>query len=102
MDEIFGKENFRNDIVVKRTRTLKGEHKQFATSQDSIFFYAKNKELMDFFGYRKLKPESEWDWVEMHLPGSRKDKDLLYKVFFGKKIKNLLQNNWPRSKLKKR
>lgn len=34
MDEIFGKENFRNDIVVKRTRTLKGEHKQFATSQE--------------------------------------------------------------------
>lgn len=49
---------------------------------------------MDFFGYRKLKPESEWDWVEMHLPGSRKDKDLLYKVFFGKKIKAPEGRRW--------
>ena len=37
MDEIFGKNNFQNEIVVKRTRTLKGESGRFHTSTDSVF-----------------------------------------------------------------
>jgi site-specific DNA-methyltransferase (adenine-specific)/adenine-specific DNA-methyltransferase len=94
MDEVFGRENFRNEIIVARTITLKGEHKQFATSQDQIFFYAKDKELMKFNGYRKLKPEKKWRWVEMHLPGSRKDENLLWRNFFGKKIKAPKGRRW--------
>jgi len=94
LDEIFGKMDFRNEIIVERTRTLKGEHKQFATSQDSLFFYAKNKNIMKFYGYRKLKPESKWQWVDMHLPGSRKDEDLLWRVYFEEKIKAPEGRRW--------
>ena len=94
MDEIFGKENFRNEIVVKRTRTLKGEHKQFATATDSIFLYARNKEFMKFNGYRKLKPENEWKWVDMHLPGTRKNKELLWRNIFGKRVKAPEGRRW--------
>ena len=94
MDEIFGKNHFRNDIIVKRTRTLKGEHKQFATATDSVFLYAKNKDLMNFNGFRKLKLESEWKWVEMHLPGLRKDESLLYRNIFNKKIKAPKGRRW--------
>ena len=82
MDEIFGKENFRNEIVVKRTRTLKGELKKFHTSTDAIFFYAKNTEYLLFNGFKKEKENPEW--VRMHLPGTvKKDPE---RVFFGKKL----------------
>ena len=94
LDEVFGKGNFRNEMIVNRTRTLKGEYKQFATATDSLFLYTKDKEMMTFNGFRKLKPESEWKWVEMHLPGSRKDESLLYRKIFGKKIKAPVGRRW--------
>lgn len=94
MDEIFGEENFRNEIIVKRTRTLKGENKRFATSQDTLFFYANNLGKFDFFGFRTLKQEKEWQWVDMHLPGTRKDEDLLWRNFFGKDIRAPEGRRW--------
>ena len=94
MDCIFGADNMRNEIIVKRTRTLKGESKRFATSQDSLFLYSKNLPEFKFFGYRILKPENEWRWVDMHLPGSRKDEELLYRNFFGKRIKAPNGRRW--------
>ncbi|MDR3187981.1 MAG: site-specific DNA-methyltransferase, partial [Prevotellaceae bacterium] len=44
LDKIFGKNNFRNHIIWKRTNTPKGsqfESKQFGVATDSIFFYSK-------------------------------------------------------------
>jgi len=93
MDEIFGKENFRNEIAVKRTRTLKGESGRFHTAWESLYFYGKSDNTL-FNGFRKLKPENEWEWVEMHLPGTRKDEDLLYRNFFGKRIKAPEGRRW--------
>jgi hypothetical protein len=49
---------------------------------------------MLFHGFRKLKPKSEWKWVEMHLPGTRKDESLLYRTFFGKRIKAPEGRRW--------
>lgn len=82
LDEIFRKENFRNEIDVKRTRTLKGEQKKFHTSNDTIYLYAKNVDLMNFNGYRKLKEKPKW--VRMHLPGTVKGDGS--RIVFGKKI----------------
>jgi adenine specific DNA methylase Mod len=79
-------EVFRNEITVKRTRTLKGEPGRFHTATDTVYFCAKHPGSI-FRGFRTLKPESQWKWVEMHLPGSRKDKELLYRNFFGKRLK---------------
>ena len=94
LDSIFGEKNHRNEIVVKRTRTLKGESKRFSTSQDNLYLYSKNLTNFMFYGYRTLKPKSEWKWVDMHLPGSRKDEDLLYRMFFGKKLKAPNGRRW--------
>ena len=41
MDEIFGKENFRNEIIINRTRRLKSEGNKFYTSTDSVFLYTR-------------------------------------------------------------
>jgi len=85
--------HLRNEIAVKRTRTLKGESGRFHTAWESLYFYGKSEDAL-FNGFRKLKPESEWKWVDMHLPGIRKDEDLLYRVFFGKRMKAPEGRRW--------
>lgn len=80
MDEIFDKNNFKNEIVVKRTRTLKGESNRFHTSTDSVFFYSRPGHT--FNGFRKEKKNPKW--VRMHLPGTVKSNP--QRIFFGKKL----------------
>ena len=91
MDGIFP--NLKNEIAVKRTSTLKGESGRFHTAWEIVYFYGKS-EFATFNGYRNLKDEKEWKWVDMHLPGSRKDESLLYRDFFGKRIKAPEGRRW--------
>ncbi len=91
MNEVF--DVFKNEIAVKRTRTLKGEPGRFHTATDTVYLYSKCSSSV-FHGFRTLKPESEWKWVDMHLPGTRKDEELLYRVFFGKRIKAPEGRRW--------
>lgn len=44
LDEIFGEDNFRNEIVWKRKQGNLGQSKQFGIVTDSIFFYTKSSE----------------------------------------------------------
>lgn len=91
MDEVFGRQNLRNEIAVKRTRTLKGEERRFHTSTDTIYFYSRGEDnLFNGFRLEKEKPK----WVEMHLPGERKDESLLYRTFFGKTYKAPPGRRW--------
>ena len=82
LDVIFGKQNFRNEIVVKRTKTLKGEAKRFHVATDTVFLYALDEAYFDFKGFKKPKEKPEW--VRMHLPGTVKKNP--ERVFFGKKL----------------
>ncbi len=46
MDSLFGRENFRNDIIWQRTNNPKGsqfKEKKFGTATDNILFYTKSK-----------------------------------------------------------
>lgn len=66
MDEIFGKNNFRSEIVVKRTNIQGDMTKRFNASTDSIFFYAKTE-------FTKIQPlkrprKREIKWIQMHSP----------------------------------
>lgn len=45
MDEIFDKENFRNEIVVNRTKGKKKIGESFSHMVDSVFLYSKNNKL---------------------------------------------------------
>ena len=44
LDEIFGENNFKNEIVWKRKQGNLGQSKQFGIVTDSIFFYTKSEE----------------------------------------------------------
>lgn len=51
MDEIFGEENFQNEIVWERTNAHNMPTKTFARAQDTIFLYSKS----DTFYFNKLR-----------------------------------------------
>jgi len=68
MDEIFGKENFRNEIMVSRTiKAFEGANR-FIVANDSIFYYSKS----DKSQLKPLKKQrGEQKWIPMHSPGIR-------------------------------
>ena len=57
LDEVFGKENFRNEIIINRTRRLKSEGKKFYTSTDSVFFYTKS----DSYYFKHINIEEPYE-----------------------------------------
>jgi len=84
MNEIFGEENFRNEIVVKRGYVPKGMTNQYISGTDYILFYAKNKEKLKFIGAKKIIKEEERQWISLDMPGQRKTYGLQVRYFFGK------------------
>ncbi len=70
LDEIFGKENSRNELIVNRTKKIFDGTKRFNTATDSVFFYTKTEEYI-FNGYKKERSEEKRKWIPMHSPGVR-------------------------------
>jgi len=68
LDEIFGYENFRNELIINRTKKVFEGINRFATATDSLFFYSKTANL-DFNGYKRERLNQTW--IQMHSPGIR-------------------------------
>jgi len=83
MNEIFGKENFRNEIFVKRGYVPKGLTNQYSTGIDSIFFYAKDKSQIAFKGAKRKIKEEDRQWISLDMPGQRKSYELQVRYIFG-------------------
>lgn len=84
LDEVFGRQCFRNEIAVSRTRTIKAESGRFHHATDSLFFYSMGRDR--FNGFRKELPRREWAWVPMHMVGERKNKALLTVTIDGREF----------------
>lgn len=68
MNEIFGKENFRNEIIISRSGIQKEAKNKFLVATDSLFFYAKQGEVKLI----ELYESRETDWLSfVHYPGER-------------------------------
>jgi very-short-patch-repair endonuclease len=80
LDEIFGKENFRNEISVSRGTVPKGETGKMETSYDTLLFYAKG-ENNHFVCPQKKRDEVKWQ--QMHLPQERATYELQVRYFSG-------------------
>jgi len=65
MDEIFGRENFRNEIIVNRSVRMKTEGKTFLSWHDSIFLYSKNSDLAFFRHITEERKEEAWRSIDM-------------------------------------
>lgn len=55
MDEIFGEENFRNEIIWHYYNKMQGNVNRFASNHDSVYFYSKSDE----FTYTPIKEKRE-------------------------------------------
>jgi len=72
MDEIFEKNNFKNEIIINRSKYTKTASRRFLTKTDSLFFYTKS-ENYQYSSIRKEKPIEEQIWRPfLHLPGESK------------------------------
>jgi adenine specific DNA methylase Mod len=68
MDQIFGRKNFKNEVIIKRSGIQKQARNKLLVATDSLFFYSKTKEG---------KPREVWEpretgWLPfVHYPGAR-------------------------------
>jgi site-specific DNA-methyltransferase (adenine-specific)/adenine-specific DNA-methyltransferase len=94
LDEIFGKENFRNEIVVNRTleffKHATGLNK-FMVDTDSIYFYTRNPQYL--FNEIKIFRKDEKYW-EMTLPGEPKNEEDKYRIILGRKLEVPKGRKW--------
>ncbi len=60
MDEIFGKINFVNEIIWKKTNSPKAQSKGFGTQHDSLFLYSRGTQVI----YNSVKREPDADYLK--------------------------------------
>lgn len=65
MNEIFGEENFRNEIIVNKSVRMKTQGKKFPSWYDSIFYYSKNIENVNFHHITEERQKEEWRAIDM-------------------------------------
>ncbi|MHA2636376.1 MAG: DNA methyltransferase [bacterium JZ-2024 1] len=84
MDEVFGKENFRNEIICMRVKKQTFEEpKAFTVDYDNLYFYSKNSQAKVILNVPKLEKikVAEELWHSADTQGKYEPK-----VFFGKNL----------------
>jgi adenine specific DNA methylase Mod len=74
LDEIFGYENFNNEIVVKRGKVQFGLSEKYTVATDSIFFYSKTNNYL-FHKFSRERYEHEPKGTNMVLNGERNPRE---------------------------
>jgi len=69
MNEIFGEENFRNEIQVSRISKQDPKARKFNASTDSLLFYSKNENLLFKPIFKKLAKRKKERWHGMDSQG---------------------------------
>ncbi len=83
MDEVFGKQNFRNQIIVNKSGRPTERITQFHSGHDFLLFYTKSENY--YFKNYEIEKEDQ-KWRAMHLPGIRWSPiDKKYVKLFSKK-----------------
>jgi site-specific DNA-methyltransferase (adenine-specific)/adenine-specific DNA-methyltransferase len=85
LDEVFGKANFLNEIVIKRGYVTKSKSNRFLTGTDSLFFYSKTGNHT-FNGFEIKRTSEERQWRSLEMPGERKSYEKQVRYFEGKPI----------------
>ena len=63
MDEIFGKDNFVNEIVWKKTNSPKAQSKGFGTQHDVLYVYQKTQQFI----FNPVKKEPDEDYLKAYI-----------------------------------
>jgi len=79
LNEIFGKDNFRNEIIISRTRAKQKVEKQFVQQTESMFFFSKSEKLL----LREIERPRNPEWHPLlHFPRA----DETPRIILGKKF----------------
>ncbi|MCL0041822.1 site-specific DNA-methyltransferase [Peptococcaceae bacterium] len=97
MNEVFGKENFRNEIAIKRGEVPKGEVRKLLTGTESLFYFSISNENLFYTPKKKRK---KIEWLPMHLPQERSTYELQVREFFGSKLLPPKGRHWALSQKK--
>jgi adenine-specific DNA-methyltransferase len=86
MNEIFGEENFRNEIMIKRGYVPKGAFTgRYPVGNDSLFFFSKTEKIYFKPAKAKIKEEDR-QWISLDMPGQLKDIEASARIFLGRKL----------------
>ncbi|MGB9812183.1 MAG: site-specific DNA-methyltransferase [Thermovenabulum sp.] len=66
MNEVFGEENFRNEVNIRKTNIQGPIYTRFNPALESLFLYAKSEKTQIIPQYKKR--EKEVQWLDMHSP----------------------------------
>ncbi len=90
LDEIFGRDNFKNEISINRIKKSDSNINKFNIAFDSIFFYVKSNENFNFNSiFMKMDNVKDGYWHGMDAPGAGEAK-----IFFGKLINPPRNRHW--------
>src|SRR3989344_3980191 len=81
LDEIFGYDNFRNEIILRRGKVQMGVTNKLNTATDSLFYYTKSNNFV-FNSFTREREKHEAVWTTMLLKGERNPRE---RVFYDEK-----------------
>jgi adenine specific DNA methylase Mod len=94
MNDVFGRENFRNEIGINRTQEfykfVQGLNK-FMVDTDTVLFYSKTE--MSLFNEIRIKREIG-KWWEPTVPGEPKNEEDRYRIILGEKLESPKGRKW--------
>ncbi len=80
MNEIFGRENFRNELIINKSNKQGAINKRFNPATETLFLYSKIPDSLINPQFKKREKQKEW--LEMHSPKENKDSHTV--IFSGK------------------
>lgn len=84
MDEVFGKENFLNELIINRIKKSDSGAKKFNVATDSLYWYSKTSIYKEKFSpyYKKLKIKKGDRWHAMDSQGQGGPLNILGKLMY--------------------
>jgi len=85
LDEVFGKSNFINEILVNRGKQRLGGTKKYSTATDTVYIYSKT-DSYQFFGFKRARYKGEAKGTNMLMKGDRNPPERVFIDPDGKKV----------------
>lgn len=85
LDEVFGKSNFINEILVNRGKQRLGGSKKYSTATDTVYIYSKTDNYQ-FFGFKRARYKGEAKGTNMLMKGERNPPERVFLDPQGNKV----------------
>ena len=83
LDDVFGADQFRNEIIVRRGYVPAGNFRQLSTANDFLFMYAADMSAFNMAKNTRPIAEENRRWISLDMPGQRATREKKVRVFFG-------------------